>query len=98
MDNGQLQIKPCPPTQSLSGITVSSLQGTLNIADMGGRKLDSPESWRFEATLDDGHMVHAPVGSFKQTHLTLTCWATSGNGALIDLANTPIQNLELENV
>ena len=41
-----------------------SLQGTLNIADMGGRRLGSPESWRFESTLDDGHMVHAPIGSF----------------------------------
>ena len=47
-----------------TGNTVTSLQGTLNIADMGGRKLGSPESWRFEATLDDGHMVHAPIGSF----------------------------------
>ncbi len=47
-----------------TGNTVVSLQGTLNIADMGGRRLGSPESWRFEATLDDGHMVHAPVGSF----------------------------------
>ena len=47
-----------------TGNTVASLQGTLNIADMGGRRLGSPESWRFEATLDDGHMVHAPIGSF----------------------------------
>ena len=47
-----------------TGNTVSSLKGTLNIADMGGRRLGSPESWRFESTLDDGHMVHAPVGSF----------------------------------
>ena len=48
-----------------TGNTVDSLQGTLNIADMGGRRLGSPESWRFEPTLDDGHMVHAPIGSFK---------------------------------
>ena len=47
-----------------TGNTVASLQGTLNIADMGGRRLGSPESWRFESTLDDGHMVHAPIGSF----------------------------------
>ena len=31
---------------------------------MGGRRLGSPESWRFESVLDDGHMVHAPIGSF----------------------------------
>lgn len=48
-----------------TGNTVASLQGTLNIADMGGRRLGSPESWRFESTLDDGHMVHAPIGSFN---------------------------------
>ena len=66
VDNGRLQMLLHPPTQSFGlAILVSSLQGTLNIADMGGRKLGSPESWRFEATLDDGHMVHAPVGSFK---------------------------------
>jgi serine/threonine protein kinase/formylglycine-generating enzyme required for sulfatase activity len=47
-----------------TGDSVDSLQGTLNIADMGGRRLGSPESWRFEAVLDDGHMVHAPIGSF----------------------------------
>lgn len=47
-----------------TGDTVASLQGTLNIADMGGRRLGSPESWRFESVLDDGHMVHAPIGSF----------------------------------
>ena len=56
-----------PPSNPIfwTGNTVASLQGTLNIADMGGRRLGSPESWRFEATIDDGHMVHAPVGSFK---------------------------------
>ena len=37
-----------------TGDDVRSLQGTLNIADMGGRKLGSPESWRFESVLDDG--------------------------------------------
>ena len=56
-----------PPSNSVfwTGNNIASLQGTLNIADMGGRRLGSPESWRFESTLDDGHMVHAPIGSFK---------------------------------
>ncbi len=56
-----------PPSNTIfwTGDSVASLQGTLNIADMGGRKLGSPESWRFEAVLDDGHIVHAPVGSFQ---------------------------------
>ena len=59
-----LQQTPSSNTVFWSGNTVASLQGTLNISDQGGRDLGSPESWRFESILDDGHIVHAPVGSF----------------------------------
>jgi formylglycine-generating enzyme required for sulfatase activity/serine/threonine protein kinase len=56
-----------PPSNSIfwTGDSVSSLQGTLNISDVGGRKLGSPESWRLESELNDGHIVHAPTGIFR---------------------------------
>jgi|GEM_PF-3026867 len=62
------QQTPISNTIFWSGNTVASLQGTLNISDQGGRSLGSPESWRFEPVLDDGHIVHAPVGSFAPNH------------------------------
>ena len=47
-----------------TGAARESLRGHANLADRWCRDHDGPESWRYEAWLDDGHTVHAPTGSF----------------------------------
>ena len=42
------------------GDAVGSLQGNTNIADVTARRT----GWPYEDSLDDGHLVHAAVGSF----------------------------------
>jgi formylglycine-generating enzyme required for sulfatase activity len=46
-----------------TGGTVESLSGSANLADEGS-KGSYPAGWRYEPGFDDGHGVHAPVGSF----------------------------------
>ena len=48
-----------------SGDEESSLRGTLNIADAYCSEHGGPGSWQYELWLDDGHVVHAPVGSYR---------------------------------
>jgi len=48
-----------------TGDTTGSLDGAANIADAWAAAHDGPESWRYERDLDDGHTVHAPVGSLR---------------------------------
>lgn len=52
-------------TRFWTGDTVASLQGTLNIADRWARDHEGPQSWRYEAALDDGYLTHAPVGRYR---------------------------------
>jgi formylglycine-generating enzyme required for sulfatase activity len=42
-----------------------SLQGFANLADRYCHDHDGPGSWPFELWLDDGYVVHAPVGSYR---------------------------------
>lgn len=42
-----------------------SLEGAVNIADRYARDHEGPQSWVFEPWLDDGWVVHAPVGSYR---------------------------------
>jgi formylglycine-generating enzyme required for sulfatase activity len=47
-----------------TGEEPASLQGTANLSDAFARDQQAP--WRaFEESLDDGHLIHAPVGSFE---------------------------------
>jgi formylglycine-generating enzyme required for sulfatase activity len=46
-----------------TGSEIVTLQGRANLADGGSRSLFPPD-WRCEPELDDGHAVHAPVGTF----------------------------------
>jgi formylglycine-generating enzyme required for sulfatase activity len=47
-----------------SGSSPESLAAFTNIADEGSR-VAFPEGWNVQAGLFDGHVLHAPVGSFK---------------------------------
>lgn len=48
-----------------TGDTEESLQGACNLSDTYARTHDAPESWLFNDKLNDGHVVHAPVGSYR---------------------------------
>ena len=48
-----------------TGDALESLDGAANIADAWAAVHDGPESWRYELDLNDGHTVHAPVGSLR---------------------------------
>lgn len=48
-----------------SGEDVSDLGGTLNIADRFCLENGGPGSWKYEESLSDGHLAHAPVGEFR---------------------------------
>lgn len=48
-----------------TGGAKESLQGAANLADRYCRDNGGPGSWPFETWLDDGYVVHAPVGSFR---------------------------------
>ena len=47
-----------------AGNNIADMRGRTNISDKLARERGSPESWKFEAALDDGYTVHAPVGLF----------------------------------
>ena len=42
-----------------------SLVGAANLADRYGQQHGGPASWSFIPWLDDGNLVHAPVGSYR---------------------------------
>jgi len=48
-----------------TGDDPQTLQGALNIADGDCERNGGPGSWRYESWLEDGHVVHAPVGRFR---------------------------------
>lgn len=48
-----------------TGDLPQSLDGALNIADSHCKNHGGPGSWQYEEWLDDGFVVHAPVGSFR---------------------------------
>jgi len=47
-----------------TGDTEASLQGAANVADRFCREEGGPPDWAYTDAIDDGFMVHAPVGSF----------------------------------
>ncbi|HEX6885430.1 MAG TPA: SUMF1/EgtB/PvdO family nonheme iron enzyme [Planctomycetota bacterium] len=47
-----------------TGAEKESLDGAANLADAYCRQRGGPAGWLYEDWLDDGHAVHAPVGSF----------------------------------
>ncbi len=47
-----------------TGDAIASLAGAGNLADRFCREHGGPATWSYEDELDDGYMVHAPVGSF----------------------------------
>ena len=48
-----------------AGNEARSMDGAMNIADRYCAEHGGPGSWRFEMWLDDGHVVHAPVGTYR---------------------------------
>src|SRR5262249_56578735 len=48
-----------------TGDARASLQGFANLADRYCKENGGPGSWSFETWLDDGYVVHAPVGSYR---------------------------------
>ena len=48
-----------------TGDTVATLQGAANILDRHYMEFDFQETFAYELDLDDGYVVHAPVGSFR---------------------------------
>jgi formylglycine-generating enzyme required for sulfatase activity len=48
-----------------TGADKSTLQGAVNLADKYCKDNGGPGSWAFETWLDDGYVVHAPVGTFR---------------------------------
>lgn len=54
-----------------SGNTIDSLQGTLNIADRYCANNGGPGSWKYEMSLHDGFVAHAPVGQFQSNRFGL---------------------------
>ena len=48
-----------------TGDAKESLQGAANLSDLYCHENEGPKSWRYEAWLNDGYTVHAPVGSYR---------------------------------
>ena len=48
-----------------SGDSKASLQGKANLADLFCKQNGAPPSRQYEESLNDGHAVHAPIGSFQ---------------------------------
>ncbi|MBI4882372.1 MAG: SUMF1/EgtB/PvdO family nonheme iron enzyme [Planctomycetes bacterium] len=47
------------------GSAIADVQGAGNLADRFCREHGGPTTWTYEEALDDGHVVHAPVGSYR---------------------------------
>ncbi|MEZ4295653.1 MAG: formylglycine-generating enzyme family protein [Polyangiaceae bacterium] len=52
-------------TVYFTGDSRLSLAGSVNLADRFSRDNGGPGSWLFEPWLDDGYVVHSPVGAFR---------------------------------
>jgi len=48
-----------------TGNEIASLQGAANLADGFAKSRGAPPDWKCEPSLEDGYMVHAPVGRFR---------------------------------
>ncbi len=48
-----------------TGPEKQSLAGVANVTDRFARHNGGPASWQYEDWLDDGYLVHAPVGQFR---------------------------------
>ncbi len=58
-------------TVYFTGNEVASLQGSANQPDSFAAKNGAPSSWDFEEKIDDGYVVHAPVGRFDANRFGL---------------------------
>ncbi len=54
-----------------TGNEISSLQGSANLADAYAKKNGAPSTWPFQEDLDDGYVIHAPIGKFKANRFGL---------------------------
>ncbi len=54
-----------------SGDDVSSLQGAANLPDLTARERGAPESWGIADLLEDGYLLHSPVGRFDPNRFGL---------------------------
>jgi formylglycine-generating enzyme required for sulfatase activity/serine/threonine protein kinase len=54
-----------------SGDTIESLDNTLNIADRYCASNGGPGSWKYEMSLYDGYVAHAPVGQYQANRFGL---------------------------
>ncbi|MBI3270947.1 MAG: SUMF1/EgtB/PvdO family nonheme iron enzyme [Planctomycetes bacterium] len=52
-------------TAYFTGADKESLAGSVNLADRYCKENGGPGSWQFELWLNDGFVVHAPVGSYR---------------------------------
>lgn len=48
-----------------TGDAKESLQGGANLSDRYCHENEGPKSWQYEAWLNDGYTVHAPVGTYR---------------------------------
>ncbi len=48
-----------------TGDDIYSLDGTANVADKFCKYNRGPSSWKYDERLDDGFVLHAPVGTFR---------------------------------
>ncbi len=54
-----------------TGNASASLAGSANLADAYCHAHGGPPTWSYEMDIDDGHLVHAPVGSFTPNRFGL---------------------------
>ncbi len=48
-----------------TGSEPSTLQGAANVADAYAKLHNGPPNWAYTESLDDGYLIHAPVGTFR---------------------------------